>query len=124
MRPGRRKSSMKEDGVHENFWTVPEMPWKRKKKENNMKHRFEIKFEGTAIIELDDEIISVVDDEWRSQLYDLHTPVDIAEHIAYNLVINQVGLSNLDGWADQENSNAKIISPPDWEVNGYEIKDD
>ena len=24
---------MKEDGVHENFWTVPEMPWKRKEKE-------------------------------------------------------------------------------------------
>jgi Ser-tRNA(Ala) deacylase AlaX len=89
-----------------------------------MKHRFEVQFEGTAIIELDDKVISVVDDEWRSQLYDLHTPVDIAEHIAYNLVINGVGLSNLDGWADQENDNAKIISPPDWEVNGYEIEDD
>jgi hypothetical protein len=24
---------MKEDGIHENFWAMPEMPWKRKERE-------------------------------------------------------------------------------------------
>jgi len=24
---------MKEDGIHENFWSMPEMPWKRKERE-------------------------------------------------------------------------------------------
>ena len=73
------------------------------------KRRFEVSFAFDAIIELDDKVIDVVDDEWRSQLYDLHTPEDIAEHIAFNLVINCGRLSMLDGWADQPDDNAEMI---------------
>ena len=73
------------------------------------KRSFEVSFEFDAMIELDDNVIDVVDDEWRSQLYDLHTPEDIAEHIAFNLVINNGKLSSLDGWADQPDDNAKLI---------------
>lgn len=78
------------------------------------KRIFEIEIQATAIIELDDRVIDVVDDEWRSQLYDLFTPEDIAKHIAYNLLINKWGLSTLDGWADQPDENAKVIDEPDW----------
>lgn len=40
-------------------------------------------------------------DEWREQLYDLHTEQDVLKHLAYNCVAN--GCENatmLDGWAD------------------------
>ena len=51
-------------------------------------------------------MIDVVDDEWRKVLYALHTPEDIAAHIAYNMVVNHSNLSSLDGWADQPDENA------------------
>jgi len=86
-----------------------------------MKRKFLVEFNGQVEIELDDEVINVVDDEWRSQLYDLKTPEEIARHIGYNLVINQWNLSNLDGWADQPNSNARVISEPNWEVSAEEV---
>ena len=54
-------------------------------------------------------VIAVVDDEWRSQLYDLQTSGEIAKHIAYNLFFNGFSLSELDGWADQPNERARII---------------
>ncbi len=73
------------------------------------KREFEITFRGTAYIKLDDQVIDVVDDEWRSYLYNLHTPEEIAEHIAYNLIFNSGELSMLDGWADQPDSNARLI---------------
>ncbi len=71
------------------------------------KRKFEITFNGIAYIELDDQVIDVVDDEWRSHLYNLRTPEEIAEHIAYNLIFNNGSLSILDGWADQPDENAK-----------------
>lgn len=89
-----------------------------------MKRIFEVHFEGTAVIELDEHVIDVVDDEWRLHLYDLNTPQEIAEHIGYNLVINQARLSHLDGWADQPNENAKIIESPDWEIDAYEVRNE
>lgn len=68
-------------------------------------------------IELADEVINVVDDEWRKQLYDLHGAEEIAVHIGYNMVINNAKLSELDGWADQLDKNAKITLRPDWSVS-------
>jgi hypothetical protein len=77
--------------------------------------KFRMTIETDVEIELADEVINVVDDEWRKQLYDLHSAEEIAEHIGINLVVNQAKLSQLDGWADQPDSNAKI-SRPDWTV--------
>lgn len=77
--------------------------------------KFTVVFEVTAEIELDEQVISVVDDEWRSALYPLNDDEDIAEHIAYNFVRNNARLSQLDGWADQPDSNAKLINE-DWKV--------
>lgn len=40
-------------------------------------------------------------DEWRAQLYNLHTEEDVLAHLAYNALVN--GCENaalLDGWAD------------------------
>lgn len=40
-------------------------------------------------------------DEWRAQLYNLHTKADVLEHLGYNCVANGCeNASMLDGWAD------------------------
>jgi hypothetical protein len=80
-----------------------------------MKRTFEIELTGTATVELDDQVIQVVDDEWRAALYPLHTPEEIAQHVAYNLIVNNARLSQLDGWADQPNTNARVVRL-EWET--------
>lgn len=69
--------------------------------------KFRVTFEGEAVIELDDAVIGA---------YVLFSPKDIAEHIAYNLVINHARLSMLDGWADLPDDNARVVGDPDWEI--------
>ena len=68
---------------------------------------------GYAIIELHPKVIEAVDDSWREMLYNLNTPEEIAEHIAYNMIENRAKLSQLDGWADLPNSYANILEWPD-----------
>jgi hypothetical protein len=87
------------------------------------KRRFRVDFgdRGNVIVELDEKVISVVDDKWRSYLYNLRTPEEIAAHVAYNLAEGS-RLSRLDGWADQPDENARIIEnnlipPEDLEVD-------
>lgn len=82
---------------------------------------FVIQIEGTATIQLDEKVIDVVDDEWRSMLYDLHTPEEIAHHIAYNLIFNRANLTMLDGWADLEDHMAQVAET-DWEED-WEVKE-
>jgi hypothetical protein len=94
------------------------------------KRKFEIQFEidgeeiDTGIIELDQKVIDVVNDEWRSFFYNLYTPEEIAAHIGYNLVINNAKLSDLDGWADLSDNLARVIDWPqldNWETSAREI---
>lgn len=79
------------------------------------KQKFELEFRGTATIELDDAVINAVDDEWRKSLYDLNTPEEIARHVGFNMVVNGLRLSSVDGWADQDDSNARALTL-DWDI--------
>ncbi len=59
----------------------------------------DIHFEGS--IELDDKVIFAVTDEWREHFYpSLTTPQKVAEHIAYNMIVNDLKLSGIDGFAN------------------------
>jgi hypothetical protein len=78
------------------------------------RRKFFVIMEVEAVIELDDNVIDVVDDEWRSHFYPLHSAEDIAGHIVYNRIANHAQLSQLDGWADQPNSNAILLGRPEW----------
>jgi hypothetical protein len=71
------------------------------------KRKFLVKFEAETVIELDDAVIEVVDENWRSFFYDLHTPQSIAVMISKNMLRGS-NLSQLDGWADQPNQNATL----------------
>lgn len=68
----------------------------------------DIHFEG--IIKIDDDVIKQVDDEWRQMFYSsVVTPQDVAEHIAFNMIVNDVGISMLDGFANFQDGQAKIL---------------
>lgn len=84
------------------------------------KRKFRIEFDGIITVELDEQVINTVDDEWRSMLYELHTPEEIAEHIAFNLLEGRT-LDGLDGWADQPESNAKLVAFEVWDVEVEEF---
>lgn len=85
------------------------------------RRKFFLEFNGRAAIELDDKVISVVDDEWRKSLYNLNTSEEIASHVGFNLVINGLRLSSMDGWADQPDSNARLLNV-DWDIHAKEAK--
>ena len=81
---------------------------------------FEIRIDGIAKIQLADEVIDVVDDEWREYLYNLYTPDEIAAHVGYNLLVNNWKLTQMDGWADQKDENVRVIDE-DWDVTACEV---
>jgi hypothetical protein len=83
------------------------------------KRTFTIEITGYAEIEIDDEVIEVVNNEWREQFYNLRSEAEIVEHVAYNLLVNKWQLSQLDGWADQPDDNATVTIEPELTVSAY-----
>lgn len=64
--------------------------------------------EMTVDIAIDEKLIAdVLDPKWRAQFYDLHTPEQVAEHLAFNLVQGRL-LQHLDGFADQPEDAAVV----------------
>lgn len=66
-----------------------------------------IHFDG--IIEIDDIVINAVDEDWKSQFYNLQSAHEIAEHIAYNIIVNNATLTRLDGFADLKDEYVRIL---------------
>ena len=83
--------------------------------------KFRVKLVIDCDIILDEAVINRVDDEWRSQFYNLTSASDVAEHIAYNLVVNNARLSQLDGWADMKDLQAAIISDSVSDLSSEEV---
>ena len=72
-------------------------------------HSFVVDLRIELTVSLEDDVVNVIDDpDWHEAFYDLNTPKEIAGHIAYNYVVNRRNLSQLDGWADQPDSNARV----------------
>lgn len=60
-------------------------------------------------VQIDQRVIDSVDnDEWRSRFYNLRTPREVAEHLAYNLVQGR-SLTSLDGFSDQPEDGAALL---------------
>lgn len=51
----------------------------------------------------------VLTDAWRQSFYQLHTPQDVAEHLAYNFLCNGASLDQLDGFANRPWQDAFIV---------------
>ncbi len=71
------------------------------------KRRFTV--ELACEIEIDSDVIAGIDDDWRKQFYDLKEPHEIAEHLAFNLLVNGSRLSQLDGFAACHDHDADIF---------------
>ena len=69
---------------------------------------FRVELEGTVTIELHESVIDAVDEEWEEVFFKTHGAEDVAGHIAWNMVINRLPLSRIDGWANQPDYKAKI----------------
>lgn len=83
------------------------------------KRRFLVTVEKSVVVEFDDRIMP--NDDWRKQFYNIQTPQQLAEHIGYNFVANDIDkLSDLDGFADQKDSRAKV-EDGSWDVESREI---
>lgn len=78
--------------------------------------KFRIKVIGEAILEIDESVIKTVDQDWRDNWYPYDTPEEIAEHIGYNMLVNNFTLSQIDGFADLFDSSV-TLSNIDWETS-------
>ena len=92
-----------------------------------MKRRFYVTFEmeseviGRGVIELDQRVIDAVDDEWHDMITDsINTPEEIAQFIAFNMVINHANLNSIDGFADLTNDLAIMIEWPEG-LDNYDV---
>lgn len=85
-------------------------------------NKFKITYTTYATLELDDEVINAVNDDWRSTFYNLFSPEEIAEHVGRNLILG-ARLSMLDGFADQSDSSAKLTLE-DEDIESERISDD
>jgi len=84
------------------------------------KRTFEVEFHSMVTIELDDEVIKAgSSDDFFSVMGYKMTPQEVASRIAYQKIFNGASLSQLDGFADQPDSNARLIKEDviDTEVN-------
>ena len=79
-----------------------------------MKREYTVRVVGTATVTIDDTLIESVDVGWRKQFYPLCSPQEIADHIGYNMLVNKCDLSDIDGFADRDDSDA-VMSDVDWE---------
>jgi hypothetical protein len=80
---------------------------------------FKVTFTVTATIELNPEVLAQADDEWKRSFYDIDTPEDVAEMIAYNMIKGK-SLSCMDGFANLPDEYAKFKKYPDYEVESSE----
>jgi len=61
-------------------------------------------------IEIEDSLLeAVLTDAWRAYFYVLHTPEDVADHLAPNLAQGRE-LTSLDGFADQPEGAASLVA--------------
>jgi len=86
-----------------------------------MKRKFEVEFTGNVTLELEQSVLDEVDESFKKNIYNLDTLEKIVQHLAYNLVINQFKLSDMDGWIYHDNSDARILEE-DWDLRVTETK--
>ena len=84
--------------------------------------KFRVRFEGEVEIEVADELLKACNtDEWRDSMFQYTRDEQFVEHIAYNMVLNELKLESVDGFADQSKERVKLESWPDWNVEAEEI---
>jgi len=88
--------------------------------------KFRVRFEGEIELEVADELLkSCNTDEWREQMMPFKRDEEFVEHIAYNTVINNLRLEQIDGYADQPEERVRLVDvrQPHWEIEAEEVRE-
>lgn len=85
--------------------------------------RFRVTFAVTVELEISENLIEeVLKPDWQGSFYKLPHPEDVATHLAYNVARNHADLTSLDGFADRDKGDLKIVHE-DWsEEDAEEVK--
>lgn len=85
--------------------------------------KFKVTHEVTVEVEVDEDVIKeATSEDWRKSFYNLHTPEDVAEHLAYNCVANCVeDVTVLDGFAHLKPKQVKF-GKKEWDLIGVSNK--
>lgn len=59
---------------------------------------------------------------WRNTLYDLRTPEQVIEMLAFNYVVNDAVAHRLDGWGDLEVDQANPYAKYEYDRSAVEIE--
>ena len=71
--------------------------------------KFRVTLIADVSIEIDEAVIATaLTEEWRKQFFNFTTPSEVAAHIAYNMVVNDISLGAIDGFGGQKTSAARI----------------
>ena len=83
--------------------------------------KYRVVFNTEVIIEISEDLLASIDDNWRETFYSSYrTNTDIADHLAYNMGIQNLPLGYIDGFADRKDTDAKVI---DFDIETSEIEE-
>lgn len=69
--------------------------------------KFNVEITLDAEVDIAQEVLDSVDDDWREFLYsDILTEYDVVKHITYNMIVNGLPLSHIDGFAQFSDAEA------------------
>lgn len=73
--------------------------------------KFKVTFHVTVELDVDRSVIKeATSADWRKSFYDLRTPEEVAEHIAFNAVANDIrDVTALDGFALIDKEKVKYV---------------
>ncbi len=83
-----------------------------------MKKRFAITIDISGELEIDEEVLNGIDDNWRKQMFDFKTTRDVVSYIASAMILDGSSLSQVDGFADRKDTDASVK----WVISGVDVK--
>lgn len=67
----------------------------------------------TAMVEVDEDLIkTALSKEWGDTFYAFQTPEEVVAFIGYNLIHNNIRLTQIDGFADKKDDQVRIVGRP------------
>lgn len=87
--------------------------------------KFRVRLATEIEVEVSDALLrSCNTDEWRASMFRYTRDEQFVEHIAGNMVINNLSLHSIDGYADQSEKRVRLRRPwlGEWDVEAEELQ--
>lgn len=86
--------------------------------------RFGVTVSMFVDLEIEDGVLDVVDQEWRSKFYNLDSEARVLQYLAYHLIVDGKPLSEVVGWTDHADHQVSISDSFVEEIHIEEIPND